>query len=257
MAEDLASAEANTDTNPTEAQAEAGNYRKGHFTLHGLPISIENPKGSSRSGTSKDGKKWSVTMAHTYGYIGGTEARDSDHIDCFIGPHPDSEIVFVVDQVTPGGRFDEHKVMFGFDSEEDARAGYLANYEDGWQGLGNLTAMTVKQFKTWLNQGDTLRRLNGQTIKLSDVPVYQRALSAQLREPLWSPQQSLLGNLWNNASAAHNRGQEMINQSHRAQSLTQSVYSPEDWQKLRDLFAGRSSSQPGLTNPVDQVLFKP
>ncbi|WFC15442.1 LPD38 domain-containing protein [Aeromonas salmonicida] len=141
---------------PTEAQKEAGNYKKGHLTLQGLDIALENPKGSTRSGTDQDGKAWQSTMAHDYGYIKRTLGADGDHVDVFIGDQPDSETVFVVDQVDPkSGKFDEHKVMMGFADEEAAREGYQANYEQGWQGLGSIKAMPVAEFKHWVKKGDT------------------------------------------------------------------------------------------------------
>lgn len=143
---------------PTEAQKEAGNYKKGHLTLQGLDIALENPKGSTRSGTDKDGKAWQSTMAHDYGYIKRTLGADGDHVDVFIGDQPDSETVYVVDQVDPKtGKFDEHKVMMGFADEQAAQAGYLANYEKGWKGLSAIKAMPVEEFKRWVKEGDTTK----------------------------------------------------------------------------------------------------
>ncbi|MFB2850252.1 LPD38 domain-containing protein [Aeromonas veronii] len=143
---------------PTEAQKEAGNYKKGHLTLQGLDIALENPKGSTRSGTDKDGKAWQSTMAHDYGYIKRTLGADGDHVDVFIGDQTDSETVYVVDQVDPKtGKFDEHKVMMGFADEQAARDGYLANYEKGWKGLGSIKAMPVSEFKRWVKEGDTTK----------------------------------------------------------------------------------------------------
>ncbi len=160
---DLASAvdaaAAEGDKNPSEAQKASGNYKKGHVTIQGLPVTIENARGSMRSGKSKDGKAWSVKMAHHYGYIKRTESdRDGDHIDVFIGPHPESEIVFIVDQLTPGGRFDEHKCMLGFNSKEEAKQGYLDCYAPDWKGLGIVTPMTMNQFKDWIDKGETSGR---------------------------------------------------------------------------------------------------
>lgn len=147
---------------PTEAQKEAGNYKKGHLTLQGLDIALENPKGSTRSGTDQDGKVWQSTMAHDYGYIKRTLGADGDHVDVFIGDQPDSETVYVVDQVDPKtGKFDEHKVMMGFADEQAARAGYLANYEKGWKGLGTIKAMPVEEFKVWVKEGDTTKPIDG------------------------------------------------------------------------------------------------
>ena len=143
--------ELKVDTNPTEAQKEAGNYKKGHIKINGFDVTIEQPAGSVRSGKDANGKEWSVTMNNTYGYIRGTESVDGDHIDVFLGPDMNSDMVYVVDQVNTDGSFDEHKVMMGFSSLEDARSAYLSNYEEGWQGLGNITGVTLDGFKKWID----------------------------------------------------------------------------------------------------------
>lgn len=154
----IEAARTEVDQEPTEAQKEAGNYRKGHLKLQGLDIALENPKGSIRSGTDQDGKAWQSTMAHDYGYIKRTLGADGDHVDVFIGDQPQSETVYVVDQVDPKtGKFDEHKVMMGFADEQAARDGYLANYEKGWKGLGAIKAMPVEEFKRWVKEEDTSR----------------------------------------------------------------------------------------------------
>lgn len=146
----IEAARARVEQNPTEAQKEAGNYRKGHITIDGYNITLENPKGSERSGTDKDGNKWSVTMNNDYGYIRGTEGVDGDHIDVFLSDNPESGKVFVVDQVNEDGSFDEHKVMYGFDTRQDAEEAYLANYSPGWTGLGQITEVSKDQFKKWI-----------------------------------------------------------------------------------------------------------
>ena len=149
--QEIAAEEAKVDTNPSEAQKEAGNYQKGHINVDGYDITIENPKGSVRRGTDANGKPWKTEMHNTYGYIRGTEGVDGDHIDVFLSDSPASGSVFVVDQINPGtGEFDEHKVMYGFGSEEEAREAYLANYSKGWKGLGNITEVSREKFKEWI-----------------------------------------------------------------------------------------------------------
>lgn len=143
--------ELKVNTNPSEAQKEAGNYKKGHVKINGFDVSIEQPVGSVRSGKDASGKEWSQVMNNTYGYIRGTESVDGDHIDVFLGPDMNSDMVYVVDQVNTDGSFDEHKVMMGFSSLEDARSAYLSNYEDGWQGLGNITGVALDEFKKWID----------------------------------------------------------------------------------------------------------
>lgn len=139
-------------TEPTDAQKEAGNYKKGHVKIDGYDISIENPKGSVRRGTSQDGKQWETEMHNDYGYIRGTESVDGDHIDVYLSDNPTEGNVFVVDQINPEtGEFDEHKVMYGFPDAETARAAYLSNYEEGWAGLGNITEVTKDEFRKWVD----------------------------------------------------------------------------------------------------------
>lgn len=135
---------------PTEAQKEAGNYKMEHRRVDGHNISIENPKGSVRRGTGADGKQWETTMQNDYGYIRGTKGVDGDHIDVFLSDSPEDGDVFVIDQVKDDGSFDEHKVMYGFPSEDAARKAYLSNYEDGWQGLGAITHVSKEEFKKWI-----------------------------------------------------------------------------------------------------------
>lgn len=151
----LKSAIDETETNPSDAQKESGNYKKGHIKFGGYDYTIENPKGSTRSGKDADGKEWKVTMHDTYGYIRGKFGKDGDHLDMFINDKEDLDNwngdVFVVDQVNPDGSFDEHKVMYGYDSMDDAKKAYLANYSKGWKGIGNITGASKDEFDKWLD----------------------------------------------------------------------------------------------------------
>ena len=157
--ERLKSAIAETETEPTEAQKKAGNYKKGHLSFGGYDYTVETPKGVTRSGKDEQGKPWSVTMHDTYGYILGKIGVDGDHIDMFINDAADLDTfdgnVYVVDQVNPEtGEFDEHKVMYGYPSEETATEAYLANYSKGWKGLGKVTSVTKATFDKWLESSD-------------------------------------------------------------------------------------------------------
>jgi Inorganic Pyrophosphatase len=146
---------------PTDAQKEAGNYKKHHIRMHGLDIAIENAKGSTRSGAGKDGKQWSVTMPAHYGYIKRTEGADGDHVDCYVGPHTGSGKVFIVDQRNAEtGNFDEHKCFIGFGSAAQVRSTYNRGFSDGKgpKRLGHITELTVDQFKRWLRETDDMRK---------------------------------------------------------------------------------------------------
>lgn len=148
----IAEAREMVDTSPTEAQKEAGNYKKGHIKLDGYDITIENPKGSVRSGKDANGQEWSITMNNDYGYIRGTKAVDGDHIDIFLSDNPSEGNVFVVDQLNEKGEFDESKVMYGFPSMDEARSSYLANYSPGWENrISTITEVTKDEFYKWID----------------------------------------------------------------------------------------------------------
>lgn len=151
----IEAASADVNTEPTEAQKEAGNYKKGHVQVGTFDITIEQPQGSVRKGTDADGKQWESKMNNTYGYIRGAVGVDGDHIDVFLSNDIDGwngRKVFVVDQYNTDGSFDEHKVMLGFNDADEAKGDYLANYEQGWENGRRIdvSAVNLEDFKKWI-----------------------------------------------------------------------------------------------------------
>lgn len=152
----IKTASADVNTEPTEAQKEAGNYKKGHVQVGTFDITIEQPQGSVRKGTDADGKQWESKMHNTYGYFRGTEGVDGDHIDVFLSNDIDGwngRKVYVVDQYNPDGTFDEHKVMLGFNDMDEAKGDYLANYEKGWEDGRRIvvSATNLEDFEKWID----------------------------------------------------------------------------------------------------------
>ena len=152
----IKTASADVNTEPTEAQKEAGNYKKGHVQVGTFDITIEQPEGSVRKGTDANGKQWESKMHNTYGYFRGTEGVDGDHIDVFLSNDIDGwngRKVYVVDQYNPDGTFDEHKVMLGFNDMDEAKSDYLANYEKGWEDGRRIvvSATNLEDFEKWID----------------------------------------------------------------------------------------------------------
>lgn len=145
------------DHNPSEAQKVAGNYRKEHIRFQGLPITIENKRGSTRRGTNSNGKSWSCVLPADYGYIKRTEGADGDHVDVYVGPDPNSKQVFIVNQHELRGKFDEHKILLGFDSERGAVDTYCRAFSDGKgrERIGSVETVSMDTFKHWLENGRT------------------------------------------------------------------------------------------------------
>ncbi|TWH63811.1 hypothetical protein LX59_03062 [Azomonas agilis] len=168
-ANQAATSPANTLPEPSQAQKEAGNYKKGHVRINGLDISIENPAGSQRS------PEWPALNNH-YGYFKGTVGKDKDHVDVFLTDRAsDPELpVFVVDQRNQDGSFDEHKVVMGTATEPEAREAYLSNYSDGWNGLEAITQMSQSEFKEWVRDPKkTKRPASPDAFKAPAVPVQE------------------------------------------------------------------------------------
>lgn len=149
---------------PTEAQCQAGNYKMGRVSLYGLPIAIEQPRGTYRTGIdAKTGKRWSSRMAAHYGYISGTKGNDGDGMDCFVGFYPQSKTAYIVNQ-NVGGRFDEHKIIFAYPDEESARRAYQDSYERGWNGMESIVSASISQLKWWLKHGDMRQPLRAENL---------------------------------------------------------------------------------------------
>lgn len=147
----------NINTNPSEKQKKCGNYKKGHIIIRGFKITIENPKGSYRKGVDSNGKEWKIKMNNDYGYFLNSVGYDGDHIDVFLGNNFDCDKIFVVDQKI-NGKFDESKVMLGFNTSNEAKKAYLSNYEKNWKGFDKITEVDVDTFKTWLYDGKKQRK---------------------------------------------------------------------------------------------------
>ena len=159
----LTKARKETDTNPTEAQKEQGNYSKGTVEIHGLEIAIENPKGTIRSGKDRNNKEWHVTMPVDYGYFkvkdeNGVQikGKDKDEIDVFIGNTPTSEKVFIVNQIVPSTKeHDEHKALICFKDKRRALRAYKRSYTDNaTKRIGSVVEMTIDEFNDWLKNED-------------------------------------------------------------------------------------------------------
>lgn len=159
-------AERKTDRNPSDAQKESGNYAKGKMPWHGLSIAIETVKGATRSGAGKDGKRWSVKQPASYGYVLGSEAKDGDHVDVYLGPDHASQKVFVIDQIDADtGKYDEAKAMLSYPTKEAALSDYRKAFSDGRakERIGGVTEMTIEKFKTWVKSSETKKPLSRKT----------------------------------------------------------------------------------------------
>lgn len=175
-ANEAATSPQNDHPEPTDAQKEAGNYRKGHVRLNGHEIAIENPAGSKRR------PEWPALQNH-YGYIKGSMGADKDHVDLFMTDraHEPDLPVFVVDQVNQDGSFDEHKVVMGAANEAEARRTYLGNYAKGWTGLGAITQMTQDEFKAWVHDAAKTKKPAGKLEKPEAIATTPAARFEQLR----------------------------------------------------------------------------
>lgn len=124
--------------------------RKLHYktAFQGLPISVENRKGSVRQGCDKEWGCWRTKMKIPYGYIRGTKGMDGDAVDVFIGPKVDAKFAYVITTKRQPDfkQDDEQKVMLGFGSASEAKKSFLAHFDDS-RFFGRMQAIPMEQFK--------------------------------------------------------------------------------------------------------------
>lgn len=158
--EAIREAEQQVNQTPSEEQKESGNYKKGHIDFQGLPITIENPKGSERTGPLDENGQptWRATLPEAYGYIKRTYGADGDHVDAYVGPDTQSQNAYIVDQIDPDTKqFDEHKVMLGFPDQRSAEAAYQGGLSDGSgaRRMGAVSELNIDELKDWLKNDNT------------------------------------------------------------------------------------------------------
>lgn len=207
---------------PTDAQKEAGNYKKGHVRINGHDISIENPAGSQRD------PRWPALKNH-YGYFKGTVGKDKDHVDVFMTDRSEDPAlpVFVVDQVNKDGSFDEHKVIMGTANEQEARDTYLANYSKGWTGLGGIKEMSQEQFKTWVRDPKkTTRRVT----RAQSAPAANTAGSSEVAQPVAQAAQGVVENdqtVSKTAQSVSKKSQSLGSEGEAEGATPQPIYTPK------------------------------
>lgn len=132
-------------------------YAKRRRQVYGLTVWVENEAGTYRQWIDSDGTAGVTLMAADYGHLDKVIGADGEEVDVYLGPLPpglEPEHVYVVHQMSKASGFaeyDEDKVMLGYVSEEDARAAYLAHYDDP-RFLGSVTALTFAEFKSRLER---------------------------------------------------------------------------------------------------------
>lgn len=168
---DIAAIADETNRHPSKMERKLGNYKKGKLSLHGLPISLENAKGSRREEKDRFGVKQGVKMPAAYGYIRGTLGADGMQVDCYLGKHPASPTVWIIDQdkfdVNGDDKgFDEHKVMLAFKTFDKAVEAYMKSHYDGMghERLAAVTQLSYDELKAWLKKGDMHRPISEQGV---------------------------------------------------------------------------------------------
>jgi hypothetical protein len=113
------------------------------LVFHGLPVMIEfNP------GDVKKGKDYEQVYKYPYGFIPFTKEEDGECIDVYLGRDYDALDVYVVDQLTKDGDYDEPKIMLGFSSEEDAESAYKESMPE-W-AYGGIAPMSLNEFEDYV-----------------------------------------------------------------------------------------------------------
>jgi hypothetical protein len=180
---------------PTPKQAVAGNYKKAPYRWNALLLMMENVRNSVRSGTSPDGKVWANRLQAHYGEVAGTVGADGDPVDVFMGLWPESAHVWIINQGFPSGGFDEHKLMLGFATEQQARDAYAYSFDRDWTGLRSMHPATVPQLKWWLKHGNLSREFTPDQLPFDGTPAMNKTLWTPDAQPASTPLHKLMYDL--------------------------------------------------------------
>jgi len=144
--------------NVSKGQDTAGNFKKEHEKIHGIPVAIEVKEGHDRVKYEPDGSvKFKAKQYADYGAILGTKDADGMNTDVMVGPHKDSNKAYIIDQRKHStGKFDEHKVMLGFNKRKKAIKAYTKSYADrhGKDRVQDVVKTDIAGLKKWLKRGD-------------------------------------------------------------------------------------------------------
>lgn len=129
------------------------------YRFGNLVIVIEFLAGDERRKVKHGGTIIKGIMPAAYGCILGTTDAHGEEIDMYLAPMAQpSDLIFVIDQVDPvTGVFDEHKVMLGFGSTDEATHVYQEVFADGSgeNRLGAIVTFTEDEFAHWLSTEGT------------------------------------------------------------------------------------------------------
>jgi hypothetical protein len=157
-----------------EKKAEEEHKLQGHTEVQGIPVAIENRKGSVRKGVDKDGHEWRTKMKAPYGYLEGTKGRDGEEVDAYVGPDKQAPNAYVVHQHKEDGTgYDEDKIMLGLRTKEEAKKLYLAHYDDP-KFLGPISTVPVERLKELIGSGNRLDKISAARAMTHELERYRR-----------------------------------------------------------------------------------
>ena len=188
---------------------------QGHTDVQGIPVSIENRKGSVRKGTDSDGHEWRTEMKHPYGYITGTKGADDEPVDAYVGPDKGAPNAFVVHQHKDTGKgYDEDKVMLGFRSKAQAQKGFLKHYDDK-KFLGPTSTVPVERLKEMVESKKKLVKISSFGDELLKLGVAGGKSQAEGKDPEdFDPRQVRLGKKVEAEHTSDPMSQERITADH-------------------------------------------
>lgn len=122
-------------------------HKKTEF--QGIPVHIDRPKGFLQKFDGKNGlPAWTRKYKTDYGFIPGTKDKDGEETDVYLGPNKNADKAFIIKQML-NGKFDENKVMLGFNSEGEARKMFLAHSSPAYKDtiIGRIDSVPMDDFK--------------------------------------------------------------------------------------------------------------
>lgn len=152
------------------------------IVVQGIPVSVEIINGGTKHGQTQDGQPWQRDMKCDYGYIEHIVGDDGDFLDCYVGdPDCKNDAIYVVHQLTPdGSKFDEDKVMLGFNSAVEAKEMFLKHCHKPNKMYGGMCIFDAGTFMEFLQ---TLHKTHPENVIIASPQMQNHFVDVGLIEP--------------------------------------------------------------------------
>jgi len=122
--------------------------------FQGIPVQITHEPGQMKLGKTPEGKGWMTRMKASRGIIRGLDGAGRREVKAWIGPNPESQMAYRIDQENAEGEHDEEKLVLGFNSPVEAAQAIMAHYPQGKSPVRAIHQIPTGGLEDWIAEGE-------------------------------------------------------------------------------------------------------